>query len=83
MSRRNRLSRLESRVPERHRSIFVVTLKPGETSADATARAAAERGRRAESFSRVTLVEFVSPVERPAREAGWKPASPSSKAATM
>ena len=53
-------------MPERDGSMLVVIPKPGETSADATARAAAEPGRRAESFSRVTVVEFVSPGERPA-----------------
>jgi hypothetical protein len=66
MSIQNRLARLESRVPERDGDILVVVPKPGETSADATARAAAERGRPAESFSRVLMVRFVSPGERPA-----------------
>jgi hypothetical protein len=66
MSIQNRLARLESRVPERDGSILVVLPKPGETSADATARAAAERGRPAESYSKVILVEFVRPGERPA-----------------
>jgi hypothetical protein len=68
VSIRTRIERLESRVPERDGSgsILVVLPKPGETSADATARAAAERGRPAESYSKVILVEFVRPGERPA-----------------
>jgi len=66
MSIRNRLERLERRQPERDISILVVFPKAGETSAEATARAAADRGRPAESYSKVILVEFVRPGERPA-----------------
>jgi hypothetical protein len=67
MSRRNRLSRLESRVPpERDSSVLLVVPRVGESSADATVHAAAERDRPAESFSGVLMVEFVSPGERPA-----------------
>lgn len=66
MSIRSTLSRLEIRVPDRNGSVLLVVPRLGESSADATARAATERGRRAESFSTVTLVEFVSPGQRSA-----------------
>jgi hypothetical protein len=65
VSIRNRIERLERREPERDISILVAIPKPGETNAEATARAAAERGQPAESFSVVILVNFVSPGARP------------------